>query len=132
MMFDYRDVRADTDIFDLFDIYSETMTSLETANPDVVFLYATAPVTTSNSWREVERSSVQGLTDVSQPVWQDNIARERFNALVRHDFAPTGRLFDVASVQATLQGDMVAAKEHESQWHFVMSPGLSKDGSRLE
>ncbi len=131
MTFDYRDVTADTNIFDLFDIYTDTMTSLETANPDVVFLYATAPVTTSNSWREVDRSTVKGLADVSQPVWQDNIARERFNTLVRQEYSTTGRLFDVASLQAGLSASKVAAKEHESQWYFVMNPRLSKDGSRL-
>lgn len=131
MTFDYRDVTADTNILDLFDIYTDTMTSLESANPDVIFLYATAPVSTSNSWRQVDRSSVKGLTDVSQPVWQDNIARERFNTLVRQEYSATGRLFDVASVQATLSADRVSAKEHESQWYFVMNPNLSKDGSRL-
>ena len=25
----------------------------------------------------------------------------------------------------------MSAKEHESQWYFVMNPNLSKDGSRL-
>ncbi len=46
------------------------MASVEDANPDITFLYATAPVTSANSWRTVERSTVDGLANVNQPVWQ--------------------------------------------------------------
>ena len=131
MAFNYQDISADTDVEGVFQIYTETMDSLETANPDISFLYATVPVTTANSWRSVDQSKVQGLVDVSQPVWQDNIARERFNSLLRQEYRATGRLFDVAALQARLGGTKVSAKEHEGQWYFVMNPGLSTDGRRL-
>lgn len=131
MAFNYQDVTAETDIDSLFQDYADTMESVERANPDIAFLYATVPVTTANSWRSVENANVTGLRDVDQPVWQDNIARERLNALIRDQYAPTGRLFDIAALQARIGGGKVAAKVHEGQTYFVMYPGLSSNGKGL-
>lgn len=131
MAFDYQDVTAETDIDTLFDDYTQTMASIEAANPDITFLYTTTPVTTANSWRAVDQKTVTGLRDVDQPVWQDNIARERLNALIRDQYAPSGRLFDIAALQARIGGGKVAAKTHQDQAYFVMNPGLSADRNRL-
>lgn len=131
MAFNYQDITAETDVYSLFRNYEDTMASVEDANPDITFLYATAPVTSANSWRTVERSTVDGLASVNQPVWQDNIARERFNALIRERYSQTGRLYDIAALQATIDKEKVAAKEHEERWYFVMNPKLTSDGKRL-
>ena len=131
MAFNYQDVSANTDIDSVLQSYQETMESVEAANPDITFLYTTVPVTTSNSWREVNQSEVTGLSNVDQPAWQDNIARERLNWNLRERYASTGRLFDIAALQARIGGGKVAAKLHEQPWYYVMNPGLSTDGKRL-
>lgn len=131
MTLNYEDVSANTNVDQVFQSYFETMDSIERANPDITFLYATVPVTTANSWREVAKDEVSGLNDVEQPAWQDNIARERLNALIRAQYAATGRLFDIAALQARIDGSRVAAKTHENQWYYVMNPALAKDGKRL-
>ncbi len=131
LAFNYQDVNAETDIDDLFQSYADTMSSLEAANPDISFLYTTVPVTTANSWRSVERSTITGLSNVNQPLWQDNIARERLNTLLRERYEETGRLFDIAALQANAGGDKVIAKQHEDLWYYVMNPRLSRDGKRL-
>lgn len=131
MAFNYQDITAETDVYDLFRSYEDTMESVEGANPDITFLYSTAPVTSANSWRAVDRATVTGLGNVNQPVWQDNIARERFNSLVRERYAQTGRLYDIAALQAAIDKGKVAAKQHEEQWYYVMNPKLASDGKRL-
>lgn len=132
MAFNYEDVTAETDIVQLFQNYADTMESVEAANPDIIFLYATVPVTSANSWRAVSQESVKGLgIDVDQPVWQDNIARERLNSLIRSEYSKSGRLFDIAAMQARLGKGQVAAKQHEGEYYFVMNPKLSQDGKRL-
>lgn len=131
MAFNYQDITAETDVDEVFGIYVDTMESVEMANPDVAFLYSTVPVTAANSWREEDATTVTGLTDVDQPAWQDNIARERFNALVRERYAGSGRLFDIAALQANLGNGKVAAKKHGDQWYYVMNPQLSPDGKLL-
>lgn len=131
MAFSYQDITAETDVERLFDDYAETMESIQSANPDILFLYATTPVSTANSWRAVDQATVMGLRDVDQPVWQDNIARERLNSFIRDQYGPTGRLFDIAALQARIGGGKVAAKIHETQYYYVMNPELSSDGKQL-
>lgn len=131
MAFNYQDVSAETDVDALFQNYVETMDSLETANPDVTLIYSTVPITGSNSWREVDAGTVEWLSGVTQPVWQENIARERFNTLVRQQYGESGRLFDIAALEARVGKGKVAAKQHEGQWYHVLSPALSSDGRRL-
>lgn len=131
MALNYEDITAETDISRVFENYASTMESIEQANPDIKFLYATVPVTTSNSWRAVDAATVIGLIDVNQPVWQDNIARERFNGLIRSQYASSGRLFDIAALEARISEGKAAAKMHENQWYFVMNPSLSSNGKRL-
>jgi hypothetical protein len=132
MNFSYADVTADSDVGDIFGQYTATMEALENAHPDVVFLYTTVPVTTENSWKQMDAAKVTGLAGAVQPVWQHNIARERYNALVRERYAASGRLFDIAALEARIKGDRVAAKEHQGQWFYVLNPALAaKDGRRL-
>lgn len=131
MAFNYQDVTAETDIDSLLQSYSETMESIEKANPDVTFLYSTVPVTTSNSWRAVNQNALTGISDADQPVWQDNIARERLNSVIRERHGQTGRLFDIAVLQAKIGGGKVAAKQHDDQWYHVMNPALSSNGKQL-
>lgn len=131
MAFNYQDISAEADVDSLFQSYLATMDSLETANPDITLLYSTVPVTAGNSWREVEAATVEGLSGVTQPVWQDNIARERFNTMIRQQYAASGRLFDIAALQADLGDGKVAAKQHENQLYYVLNPELSSNGRRL-
>lgn len=131
MAFNYQDVTATTDVDNIFESYVATMESIETANPDITFLYATVPVSRANSWRTVDQAKVEGLHEVDQPVWQDNIARERLNALIRDQYAATGRLLDIAALQARLGSGKVSAKQHENQWYYVMNPRFTTDGKRL-
>lgn len=131
MAFNYQDVTAETDIDALLQKYQATMESVEQANPDIAFLYTTVPVTGANSWRSTDAGLIKGLRDVDQPVWQDNIARERLNTIIRDRYAGTGRLFDIAALQAQLSGDQVCAKKQGNEWYYVMNPALSSDGKGL-
>lgn len=131
MAFNYQDITAQTDVYKLFRSYGDTMESVERANPDITFLYTTAPVTSANSWRAVDRARVTGLANADQPVWQDNIARERFNALIREQHSASGRLFDIAALQAYVDSRRVTAKQHEDQWYYVLNPALAIDGKKL-
>ena len=132
MDFSSADVSADTDIAALFNQYVATMDSLEGAHPDITFVYTTVPVTTENSWKQMDAGAVTGLLGATQPMWQSNIARERYNALVRQRYASSGKLFDIAALQARIKGNKVAAKQHEGDSFYVMYPGLaSNDGRRL-
>lgn len=131
MTFSYADITAETDIAAVFADYVATMESLEEAHPDVTFLYTTVPLTIENGWSEVDEWKINGLTGSTQPMWQNNIARERFNTLVRQEYGATGRVFDIAAVAARLKGGKAAAREYEGEWYYVLNPALAVNGRRL-
>jgi len=132
MDFSSADISADTDVAQVFNQYVATMDSLEGAHPGITFVYTTVPVTTENSWKQMDAGAVTGLLGATQPMWQSNIARERYNALVRQRYESSGKLFDIAALQARIKGNKVAAKQHESQTFYVMYPGIaSSNGRRL-
>ncbi len=75
------DVTADTDIEAVFNRYRTTMADLGRDRPAVALIYATVPLTVGAS--------------------QDNAARQRLNAMIRAQYAGTGRLFDLAAIEST-------------------------------
>ncbi|MCU0295156.1 MAG: hypothetical protein MUD05_03770 [Candidatus Nanopelagicales bacterium] len=83
MKFCYVDVTEGTDISDVFDTYQQTMSELEREYGDVRFLHVTVPLTCAD------------------PHPEDNVAREAFNTLIRDEYGDTGRVYDLAAIEAT-------------------------------
>ncbi len=95
----YVDVVAGTDVDAVFAAYSALMDELERKHPSVRFLYTTVPLSTDRGWKSIVKSWI-GRDDQMGPA--DNIARERYNELVRARYGASGRLFDIAAVEATM------------------------------
>ncbi len=130
----YVDITASTDVRALFDEYVATMDALEQRHPDITFLYATAPLTTDRSWK-ANVKAILGIDDERGPA--DNAARQEYNALVRDRYGSTGRLFDIAAVQATSDAGPMS-RTHDGEEYFVLNAAMSSDaghfneiGSRL-
>lgn len=75
------DVVDGTDAAAVFRRYRDTMAALRSERPDVKLIYATVPLTVGAS--------------------RDNAVRQRFNALVREQYAAGGNLFDIAALEST-------------------------------
>lgn len=114
LKFCYVDIRANTDVEALFGAYSSTMEALERDYPEVTFLYTTVPLTVPEPGLKGALKAVLGRTD--------NPARERYNALVRERYSATGRLFDIAAVEATAPDGKRSA---------ALYPGYASDGAHL-
>jgi NAD(P)-dependent dehydrogenase (short-subunit alcohol dehydrogenase family) len=93
----YADITAATDVQAVFDAYVSTMTEVEEAHPDVRLLYTTAPLTADRRWTSKIKAAL-GRDDQMGPA--DNVARERYNALIREKYAATGRLVDIAATES--------------------------------
>lgn len=116
--FCYVDVTASTDVQALFDGYVAAMDQIQAAHPGTVVLYTTVPLTADRSGgvtAMVKSLLGRGATDVA-----DNTARAQYNALVRERFGETGRLFDIAAVEAAPGSDPAA-----------LDPELTWDGGHL-
>ncbi len=96
--FCYVDVTEDTDVEGLFQGYGDTMRELTRAYPRVTFLHVTVPL------RRVPAGPVGWLRDRTGWIGRsrrDQLARHTFNQRLRRAYAGTGRLFDLAAIEAT-------------------------------
>lgn len=124
LKFCYLDVDSNTDVPGLFDKYRSRMAQLAEEFPEVTFVYSTVPLRTE-------------ATDLKQWVREvigrpnDNAARERYNQLVRAEFASTGRLFDIAAMQSTGPDGNRAARSHKGVVHYAMADVYASDPGHL-
>lgn len=123
----YDDIVEGTDVQAVFDEYSATMTRLESEHPGVSFVYTTVPLTTDRGWKQVVKSWI-GRADRMGP--SDNLARERYNALIRERYGDSGRLFDIAAVESTMNTTPMS-RTQDGQTFYVLHPGLASDPGHL-
>jgi hypothetical protein len=116
--FCYVDVTAETDVQALFDAYVAAMEQVQEAHPDAVVLYTTVPLTVDRSGGVT--AAVKTLLGRGDTSAADNTARAEYNALVREQFGETGRLVDVAALEAAPGSDPAA-----------LDPALTSDGGHL-
>lgn len=115
MKFCYVDITRSTDVSALFASYQATLAALERAYPDVTFLHATVPLRTDSSGADAA----------------DNVARTRFNALVRETYDSTGRVFDLARVESTAPNGRRVVGQTGGNRYESLYPGYSSDGGHL-
>lgn len=114
----YVDIDARTNVGTIFKKYRTAMAALERDFPQVTFLHATVPL---------ETRSVAA-----------NINRTRLNELIRKEYGPTGRLWDIARVEATDPdgkpvGGTRGGKKYEALFGDYASDGahLNETGGKL-
>jgi hypothetical protein len=107
----YADVKANTDVEEVFHRYRAVLLALEEDYPEVTFLYSTVPLKTEAP--------------------ADNAARARLNKLIRDEYGESGRLYDIAAVESTtLDGDRISGT-YEGESYDALFPGFSTDGGHL-
>jgi hypothetical protein len=97
LKFCYVDFGRGTDVPALFARYQETLRRLEARFPGTTFVHLTAPLTTAEGGIKATIKDLLGR-ETSE---EQNARREEFNALMRQAWQGTGRLFDLALVEAT-------------------------------
>jgi hypothetical protein len=91
------DVTARTDVPALFARYERTLARVASRRPDLVVVPATVPLAADRgTW-----GSLWALVGRDDELPADNVARERFNAMLRREYAGTDRLWDVAAIGST-------------------------------
>lgn len=125
--FCYVDITADTDVNGLFAQYRRTMSELEAAYPDTTFLYVTVPLTTPPSFTD----KVKGLVGRGSDSTAANVARERFNDLLRREYSDTGRIFDLAAIESTAPDGSRVSGQVDGQTYYALYPGYAADEGHL-
>jgi len=123
----YIDIRSDTDTGALFATYRETMAGLQRDFPDVTFVYVTVPLMTERG----QLSRLKGLLTRSGRYGpEENVARERLNALIRREYAG-GHLFDLAAIESTTPDGSRATGTYEGQPYYRLHDGYASDSGHL-
>jgi hypothetical protein len=128
MKFCYVDIGASTDVEALFAEYSGALSRLRSEYPHVVFPMTTVPLTT------IERglkSLVKKLLGREIHGREDNVARERFNELVRRECGDSRNLFDLARAESTGADGTEREAYYGGVSFRVLRDEYSSDGGHL-
>ncbi len=128
MKFCYVDFSENTDVQALFSAYRETMASLKSKYPGVVFVHFTAPLVSRERGLKPLAKKILG-----RPVRNgvDNLARSAYNDLVRETYAGEEPVFDLAKAEYTLPDNTQAGFEKSGQRIFELAPRYTDDGGHL-
>jgi hypothetical protein len=129
MKFCYVDITADTDVDSLFQQYKSSMEQVSAERPNITLLYATVPLTTGSEGGLKGR--IKSLLGRDDSELADNVARERFNALIRGEYQATGRLWDIAAVESTTPDGTRVAGDFEGSEYYSLYRGYASDNGHL-
>jgi hypothetical protein len=127
MKFCYIDITTGTDVDALFARYRDTMAALERDFPDVTFVYVTVPLTTEPGLLSKLKTRLGGSDRFGQA---ENLARERLNALIRHEYAGP-HLFDLAAIESTKPDGTRISGRYDHQEYFALYDGYASDLGHL-
>lgn len=126
--FCWADFTADTKTDELFAEYKKTMTELEAAYPHVTFVHVTVPLTVTQAGVKAWVKSAIG-----KPVFglQENIVRNRYNELIRHEYKGHEPLFDLASWESTGADGSEQKYTTDAAAYNELNHGYNSDGGHL-
>ena len=124
----YVDVTAASDVPALFERYRAGMARLAAAHPHVVFVHVTAPLVTVPGGAAAGVKRLLGRTPGRAA---DDLARERFNQLMREAYAGREPLFDLAAVESTRPDGSREAIAAGGARAYALVPAYASDGSHL-
>lgn len=119
----YLDITGATDLDEVFTTYRDTLAALTRDYPEIRFVHVTTPVKTEPvdlKWRAKE---VLGRAN-------DNAARERYNALMRTEYAGAD-LLDLAAIEATGPDGVLTTVPHDGRQHLALDPAWAHDPGHL-
>lgn len=124
----YVDIKAGTDIEKIFAHYRQTMNGLERQYPNVIFAHMTVPLrTVQTGWK----AGVKKAFFLPVGGYDDNIARNRYNGMLRLEYGPGGRLFDLADIESTCRNGTRAKFTNRSGTYYCLAADNTDDGGHL-
>lgn len=124
----YVDIVADTDIKKIFSHYKQTMDELQRKYPQVKFAHMTVPLrTVQTGWKAAVKKALY------LPVrgYADNIRRNEYNEMLRREYGPAGRLFDLAEIESTYQNGIRSKFISRNTVYYSLAADKTDDGGHL-
>jgi hypothetical protein len=119
MKFCFWDIRAETDVRQVFAEYERTLAALEARHPTTRFVHLTVPLFAADTdWR----AGIRRLIGRPVPRTLDNAKRQALSDLIRARYSGREPVFDLARLEAAAQTENGVP---------AMAPELTTDGGHL-
>lgn len=100
----YVDVTATTDVLKVFQDYRQKMAKATARFPRTKFVHVTVPLTAKPTGVEAVKQLIKKIVKkvIGKPVfdYRDNIARNKFNEMLKEEYGESGLLFDLALLES--------------------------------
>lgn len=132
LKFCYVDVADTTDIPGLFKSYKDMVARTKSKYPKLVVAHVTMPLVARQAgfgiWLKnlVKRALGRPVRLVE---W--NIKRNQFNQMLRDEYGQIDPIFDLATIESTLENGERVAETSNGQKFFSLSPDYTDDGGHL-
>jgi hypothetical protein len=124
----FADIDATTDVQKLFDNYKASMLRLHAEFPRLTVAHVTAPIVRVQSG---PKAFIKLTLGRAPDHYEDNIARERFNDLMRREYQGREPLFDVAALEASRLDSPPDAIAFGGAKVHGLRPEYTDDGAHL-
>lgn len=128
LKFCYVDINQDSDVVAIFSDYKQMINDMKKHFPKTHFIPVTVPLRVVQTGIKVPLKRLMG-----RPIggYDDNVARNRFNDLVRGELSGETPVFDLAAAEATdLQGNVFQFTTHGKSYEALL-PDFTQDGGHL-
>ncbi len=125
--FCYIDFKDSTDVENVFNIYTSTLDSLSHKYPNITFAHATVPL---RALQGGLKGMIKKLIGKSIGV-EDNIARNKFNALLKSRYHNKSLIFDIAQFESTKPDGEREFIKTGNDTCFTLAKEYTYDGGHL-
>jgi hypothetical protein len=125
--FCYIDINKSTDVKSLFNTYQQKMSELKAAYPGVTFIHVTVPFRLPDKNLKYWMKKAIGI----EPSKKNNIARNRYNDLLRSAYEGKEPVFDLARLEAVSPDKNLCSFEDNGNRIMVLCPEYTDDGGHL-
>ena len=128
LKFCYVDFSASSQVAEIFSDYRRTLDHLKQAFPNTTFVHVTVPLTTVQTGFKVP---IKKLIGRAIDGYEENIVRNRFNFMLRAEFAGKEPFFDLARAESTFAVGTRSLFELQGKTYEALAPEYTKDGGHL-
>ncbi len=131
LKFCFVDITANTDVNELFSYYEEKMKGIHEKYPDLKLIHVTVPLLRRNE--PTIKTYIKKLLGKGDGFFDDshNIARNRFNELLRQGYSGKEPLFDLAMFESAYPDGSRCSFKSVGETFYSLLPDYTDDGGHL-
>ncbi|HEX2781683.1 MAG TPA: SGNH/GDSL hydrolase family protein [Gemmatimonadaceae bacterium] len=129
--FCYVDIGPKTDPDTLFAEYARTVDRAQSLHPELTIVHVTVPLMTARPATGLKGFARRLLGRGPSPEIENNVKRNRYNALLRARYAGSAPVFDLARIESTRPDGSRSYFLRGADTIYTLAPELTTDGGHL-